>query len=233
MRLLVAHNDSEFVEDLKYNFSADGDLLQVATTVARAVEMLKQGEYDVVLTDMDFPDGTALDLRRKIAEIDDLPTIVISKRSETKQKVLALEYGSDDYMVMPIDIFELKARIRAVNRRRKQETRKEVDIQPSFFQFFRAGFEFHLIYRTVNFQGQPLDLTIKEFDILVVLIMNMGRVLTRDQLSELVWTSAMPSNDRTVDVHIRRLREKLERVGAAQYVQTKWGEGYVFRQSAY
>lgn len=229
MRLLVAHNDTELVEDLKYNFAADGDVLQVAATISRAIELLKSQEFDIVLMDMDFPDGTGLDLRRKISDYKDIPTIVISKRDEVKQKVLALEYGCDDYMVSPIDLFELKARIRAVLRRRQGAKDKAMEIQPNFFLFEKAGFTFHLIYRTVEYKKQPLDLTIKEFDILVILILNMGRVLSREQLSELVWSNQVPSNDRTVDVHIRRLREKLEKVDAAHFIQTKWGEGYQFR----
>lgn len=172
---------------------------------------------------MNFSDGTGLDFKKEISKLYSIPTIFVSDESDDMKKILALEYGADDYVVYPFNMLELKARIRAVLRRTKSDFDSE-NKNSNIMQI--GGFEFNLISRSVKRYGQDVELTGREFELLYALVSNKDKVLSRKELAAKLWEDAQ-SHIRTVDVHIKRLREKIKD-NESIIIRTKWGEGYYF-----
>ena len=229
MKLLLVYSDQEFIDNFNYSFKSEEYRIFAAHTIKEALLLLKKNEYDLVIMDMLFKDGTGLDLKRKMNEIIDIPTIVVSENKEPNEIVLALEYGCDDYIIRPFYLLELKARIRSVIRRsrvNKDETIKVVKEADNSMS--KDKFEFNILGRKVTVDEIELDLTGKEFDLLFILVSNKGKVFSRKELAASLWKDIEDSNIRTVDVHIRRLREKLESTSTDKYIQTRWGEGYFY-----
>ncbi|MFM1580949.1 response regulator transcription factor [Helcococcus bovis] len=229
MKLLLVYSDQEFIDNFNYSFKSEEYCIFSAHTIKEALLLLQKNEYDLVIMDMLFKDGTGLDLKRKMNEIIDIPTIVVSENKEPNEIVLALEYGCDDYIIRPFYLLELKARIRSVIRRsrvNKDETIKVVKEADNSMS--KDKFEFNILGRKVTVDEIELDLTGKEFDLLFILVSNKGKVFSRKELAASLWKDIEDSNIRTVDVHIRRLREKLESTSTDKYIQTRWGEGYFY-----
>ncbi|MFM1538321.1 response regulator transcription factor [Helcococcus bovis] len=229
MKLLLVYSDQEFIDNFNYSFKSEEYSIFSAHTIKEALLLLQKNEYDLVIMDMLFKDGTGLDLKRKMNEIIDIPTIVVSENKEPNEIVLALEYGCDDYIIRPFYLLELKARIRSVIRRsrvNKDETIKVVKEADNSMS--KDKFEFNILGRKVTVDEIELDLTGKEFDLLFILVSNKGKVFSRKELAASLWKDIEDSNIRTVDVHIRRLREKLESTSTDKYIQTRWGEGYFY-----
>lgn len=226
-KLLIVNQEKEFIDNFIYSFKSEDYEITSAATIKEATEQLKTNSFDLAIIDMSYKDGTGLDLKRKMNDLRDIPTIVVSKSSEPNDKVLALEYGCDDYVVSPFYLLELKARIRAVLRR---SNRVEVKAEPVERKdsLVKGLFEFNILGRKVKVDSIELDLTGKEFDLLYILVANKHKVFTRRNLADELWKGIDESNIRTVDVHIRRLREKLEPTRASKFIQTSWGEGYYF-----
>ena len=172
---------------------------------------------------MNFKDGTGLDLKRKLNEFCDIPTIVTTTLKDDMQKILIFEYGADDYLIYPFNILELKARIRAIMRRFGQR-RTDIDNL-----IFADDLEFNIVGRTVKLKGEEVDLTGKEFDILYIMAINPEKIFSREDIAKTVWKEEHVSDYRKIDVHIRRLREKIN-IGNITYIQTKWGEGYYYKK---
>ncbi len=233
LNIMLVNNDDQYSKELLLSFETESYEIFRYTTIEDALNAIKERDFDLALIDMTFEDGTGLDLKKKMNEIKDIPTIVVTEVSDDIQKVLALEYGSDDYLVRPFNILELKARIRAVLRRIVDSKKIEEEVRQKSQTLVCGELEINIVGRTVTRNGVEIDLTGKEFDFLYILALNPGHVFSRDELAEKIWGENYEGHLRTVDVHIRRLREKLEdETTGDQYIQTKWGEGYYIGEFA-
>lgn len=229
MKILLVNSSQEFIDNFKYSFKSEDYEISYTNTIKEAIEDLTKFEYDLVIIDMIYKDGTGLDLKRKMNEIGNIPTIVVSKSGEPNDIVLALEYGCDDYIVDPFYLLELKARIRSVLRRTKTNAEEKIRVvKENTNSLVKGRFEFNILGRKVKVDKVELDLTGKEFDLLFILVSNKQKVFSRRDLANELWNGIEESNIRTVDVHIRRLREKLESTETDRYIQTSWGEGYFY-----
>ena len=226
LKILLAFPESSYREEIVYNFSSDVNYeINNCSTIEDALKFIQKEEYDIVLMDMIFKDGTGLDLKKKMNDIIDIPTIFVTEVNDDIQKVLALEYGADDYIVYPFNILELKARIRAVLRRvAKNEDKNSVDKDN---EIVINNFKFSIVGRIVTLDDEEIDLTGKEFDILYILVSNPGKVTSREDIAKEIWGENYEGHLRTVDVHIKRLREKIDDKEST-LIRTKWGEGYYF-----
>ena len=191
-----------------------------------ALEKAKTGDYDMILLDIMLPKLTGLEVCQQIREFSSVPIIMLTAKGEDMDKILGLEYGADDYITKPFNILEVKARIKAIMRRTRKEEKKE-----SFGKTLVSGdLKLDCEGRRVFIAGREINLTAKEFDVLELLAKNPNKVYSRENLLNLVWGYEYPGDVRTVDVHIRRLREKIEAVPSdPKYVHTKWGIGYYFQ----
>ena len=190
-----------------------------------ALEYAKKTEYDVVLLDIMLPKLNGFEVCQRIREFSNMPIIMLTAKTEDMDKILGLEYGADDYIAKPFNILEVKARIKAIMRRSKR-TEKEKDKKK---EIISGDLKIDTEGRRVYIQEKEINLTAKEFDLLELLMVNPNKVYSRESLLELVWGKDYPGDVRTVDVHIRRLREKIEtNPSEPTYVHTKWGVGYYF-----
>lgn len=219
-QLLLAIPDNDYRNELNYVFEADGYDIRQARKIREVIKALEQ-PVDLILCDMQYPDGTGLTLIEKVRELTQAPLIVITDIAEDLQKVLALEYGADDFLVKPFNILELKARMRTVLRRGKS---KEQGME---FTVTTGELTLNIIGRQVQYGTVVLDLTGREFDILLVLATEPGEIFSRYRLAEIVWGGDFIGDIRAVDVHVKRIRKKFHEAGIADPpLKTKWGEGY-------
>ena len=226
LKILLAFPESSYREEIVYNFSSDVNYeINNCSTIEDALKFIQKEEYDIGLRDIICKVGTGLDLKKKMNDIIDIPTIFVTEVNDDIQKVLALEYGADDYIVYPFNILELKARIRAVLRRvAKNEDKNSVDKDN---EIVINNFKFSIVGRMVTLDDEEIDLTGKEFDILYILVSNPGKVTSREDIAKEIWGENYEGHLRTVDVHIKRLREKIDDKEST-LIRTKWGEGYYF-----
>ena len=190
-----------------------------------AVELAAAGDLDLIVLDLMMPRMDGLEACSKIREFSDVPIIMLTAKSEDMDKLMGFEHGADDYLTKPFNILELKARIRALLRRSgsSQKSNKEDVLQCGHITLDRSA-------RNAYNDGKMVDLTQKEFDLVELLMRNPNRVYSREALLDAIWGYDNSSDIRTVDVHIRRLREKLERTPASpEHILTKWGVGYYFK----
>lgn len=224
LKILMALPLDSQINDIKYAMQEDENYeITFVDNIEDSLINLDNKTFDLLITDMTFKDGSGLDLKRKINEFLDIPTIVTTTLKDDMQKILIFEYGADDYLIYPFNVLELKARIRAIMRRIGQ---KRTDIENIIFA---GDLEFNIVGRTVKLKGEEIDLTGKEFDILYVIALNSDRVFTREDIAKSVWKEEHLGDYRKIDVHIRRLREKIN-TGDSTYIQTKWGEGYYYKK---
>ncbi|NCC44239.1 MAG: response regulator transcription factor, partial [Clostridia bacterium] len=183
-------------------------------------------EYDMVLLDLMLPKMNGFEVCQQIREFSDVPIIMLTAKGEDMDKILGLEYGADDYITKPFNILEVKARIKAIMRRTKKPEVKEEKARMVEIGELKLDCE----SRRVFIGGREINLTAKEFDVLELLVFNPNKVYSRENLLNIVWGYEYPGDVRTVDVHIRRLREKIEtNPSEPKYVHTKWGVGYYFQ----
>jgi len=192
-----------------------------------ALEEFSKHHFDLVILDLMLPRVPGERVCRAIRDNSDVPIIMLTAKGEDMDKILGLEYGADDYMTKPFNILEVKARIKTILRRASQpvaaEKKKIIRVR---------DLEVNIVNRSVTLGGKEVRLTAKEFDLLQLFINNRGKVFSREAMLETVWKYDYMGDARTVDVHIRRLREKLERNPAApEYIITKWGVGYYFAEA--
>lgn len=224
LKILMALSDNSQINDLMYSMLEDENYeISTAKTIEDTLILADQKLFDILIMDMNFKDGTGLELKKKLNLICDIPTIIVTALKDDMQKILMFEYGADDYLVYPFNILELKARIRAIMRRVGQK-RSDIDNI-----IFADDLEFNIVGRTVKLKGKEVDLTGKEFDILYIIAINPEKIFTREDIAKSVWKEEIISDYRKIDVHIRRLREKIN-IGSTTYVQTKWGEGYYYKK---
>lgn len=230
MRILVVDDEKLLVKGITFNLENEGYEVDGAYDGQQALELFNKNKYDLIILDLMLPIYDGLSLSRKIRETSDVPVIMLTAKGEGSDKLLGFEYGADDYMTKPFDILELKARIKAILRRSPRLSKGENHVESVLTA---KDLRVDLIKRTVEVRGRTPELTAKEFDLFVMLMSNVGKVFSRDELLENVWGYGYPGDIRTVDVHIRRIREKIEQDDAnPEYIMTKWGVGYYFNDPA-
>ena len=225
-KVLVVDDEKLIVKGIRFSLEQDGMEVDCAYDGEEALEMVQAKEYDIVLLDIMLPKLTGLEVCQQIREFSTVPVVVLAAKGDDMDKILGLEYGADDYITKPFNILEVKARIKAIIRR----TTPKENVQNKS-QVIEAG---NLVLdcesRRVNVDGKEINLTAKEFDVLELLVQNPQKVYSRENLLNIVWGYEYLGDVRTVDVHIRRLREKIEaNPSEPKYVHTKWGVGYYFQ----
>lgn len=227
-KVLVVDDEKLIVKGLRFSLEQDDMEVECAYDGEEALEMAKSNQYDLVLLDIMLPKLTGLEVCQQIREFSDVPVIMLTAKGEDMDKILGLEYGADDYITKPFNILEVKARIKALLRRTGTKTK---GVSEKKAQVLEAGdLRLDCEGRRLHISGVEVNLTAKEFDVLELLVLNPNRVYSRENLLKLVWGEDYPGDVRTVDVHIRRLREKIEpNPSEPKYVHTKWGVGYYYK----
>lgn len=225
-KILVVDDEKLIVKGIRFSLEQDGMEVDCAYDGEEALNMAKEHTYDLILLDVMLPKYTGFEVCQMIREFSDVPVIMLTAKGDDMDKILGLEYGADDYITKPFNILEVKARIKAILRRiGKQKAKKENDnvLSKNDMRIDRQS-------RRVYVKEKEINLTAKEFDLLELLAMNPDKVYSREELLNIVWGYEYPGDARTVDVHVRRLREKIEpNPSDPMYVYTKWGVGYYFR----
>ena len=225
MKILVVDDEDLLVKGIRFNLSNDGYEVITGTNGVEAVSLAKSQQPNLINLDIMMPEMDGLTACTKIREFSDVPIILLTAKAEDMDKLLGFEHGADDYLTKPFNILELKARVRALLRRTTSQTEEE----PTTLTIGSVTLD--LAGRNAYKDGILADLTAKEFDVVEFLMRNPNRVYSREALLDTIWAYEYRSDIRTVDVHIRRLREKLEMNPAdPQYIMTKWGVGYYFRK---
>ena len=225
MKILVVDDEALLVKGIRFNLQNDGYEVITGSNGLEAVELVRAESPDLVVLDIMMPEMDGLTACTVIREFSDVPIILLTAKAEDMDKLIGFEQGADDYLTKPFNILELKARIRAMlrrvgNQRNEQATTLTI-----------GTITLDLDARNAYRSGEIADLTAKEFDVIEFLMRNPNRVYSREALLDTIWAYEYRSDIRTVDVHIRRLREKLEENPAdPQYIMTKWGVGYYFRK---
>ena len=223
-KVLVVDDEKLIVKGIKFSLEQDNMEVDCAYDGEEAIEAARKTEYDVVLLDVMLPKADGFEVCRTIREFSNMPIIMLTAKDGDMDKILGLEYGADDYITKPFNILEVKARIKAIVRRSKRNA------PVSQAEIEKGGLRINVESRNVYVEGNEVNLTAKEFDLLELLVNNPNKVYSREQLLSLVWGYDYPGDVRTVDVHIRRLREKIEaNPKEPKYVNTKWGVGYYFK----
>lgn len=227
-KVLVVDDEKLIVKGLRFSLEQDDMEVECAYDGEEALEMAKSNKYDLVLLDIMLPKLTGLEVCQQIREFSDVPVIMLTAKGEDMDKILGLEYGADDYITKPFNILEVKARIKAIIRRTGSKTK---GVSEKKAQVLEAGdLRLDCEGRRLYISGVEVNLTAKEFDVLELLVLNPNRVYSRENLLKLVWGEDYPGDVRTVDVHIRRLREKIEpNPSEPKYMHTKWGVGYYYK----
>ena len=192
-----------------------------------ALEKIRANTYDIVLLDIMLPKYSGLEVCQMAREFSDVPIIMLTAKGEDMDKILGLEYGADDYITKPFNILEVKARIKAILRR---NSKNDASVEEDTHVIEKKGLKIETDSRRVFVNGHEVNLTAKEFDMVFLLVSNPNKVYSRDDLLKEIWGASYPGDARTVDVHVRRLREKIETHPAdPEYIHTKWGVGYYFQ----
>lgn len=225
-KVLVVDDEKLIVKGIKFSLEQDEMLVDCAYDGEEAVALAKEKEYDIILLDLMLPKMDGLEVCQHIREFSDVPIIMITAKGDDMDKILGLEYGADDYITKPFNILEVKARMKAIIRRNNKNHAKEEAERI----IERGDLRLELDGRRLFITDEEVNLTAKEFDLLELLITNPNKVYSRENLLNTVWGYEYPGDVRTVDVHIRRLREKIEsNPSEPKYVHTKWGVGYYFQ----
>ncbi|HAE41563.1 MAG TPA: DNA-binding response regulator [Clostridiales bacterium] len=224
-KILIVDDEPLLVKGLKYSLEQDGYAIESASDGKEALDKFESHRYDLIILDLMLPEIDGLEVCQRIREKSDTPIIMLTAKGEDMNKILGLEYGADDYMTKPFNILELKARVKAILRRSATKSNSLNDQI-----IYIDDFILNTLGRKVIINGKEVGLTAKEFDLLILLATNPGKVFNREELLEIIWGYEYYGDLRTVDVHVRRLREKIEKdSNNYEYVLTKWGVGYYFR----
>ena len=224
MKILVVDDEKLLVKGMKFNLENEGYQVECAYDGAAAVELARNGQFDLIILDVMMPEVDGLEACMRIREFSNVPIIMLTAKSEDADKLMGFECGADDYLTKPFNILELKARVRALLRR-------AAGVQRNRGAILAAGdLSLNTEERGARRDGQTVELTAKEYDLIELLMRNPRRVYSRENLMNVVWGYSYAGDYRTVDVHIRRLREKLEKNPAEpDHIMTKWGVGYYFK----
>ena len=225
-KILVVDDEKLIVKGIKFSLEQDGLEIDVAYDGEEALNFIRKNKYDLAVLDVMLPKMDGLQVCREVREFSQMPIIMVTAKGEDMDKIMGLEYGADDYMTKPFNILELKARIKAVLRRSSASKEEKT---PAKNEMHIRVLLVDLDSRRVFVDGKESYLTAKEFDLLELLMKTPGKVYSREKLLDTVWGFDYPGDVRTVDVHVRRLREKIEKnPSAPEYIFTKWGVGYYF-----
>ena len=229
MKILVVDDEKTLVKGTKFNLENEGYQVDACYDGAAAVEMAGVGDYDLIILDLMMPELDGLGACQQIRMFSNVPIIMLTAKSEDADKLLGFESGADDYVTKPFNILELKARVRALLRRSAVTTAQQKAEQQNEALLVKGSISLDTERRQAYRDGVPVELTAKEFDLIEFFMKKPGKVFSRESLLDLVWGYDYQGDIRTVDVHIRRLREKLEPNPASPaYILTKWGVGYYF-----
>ena len=224
-KVLVVDDEKMIVKGIRFSLIQEGMEVDCAYDGEEALSYARNTEYDVVLLDVMLPKLDGFQVCQQIREFSDMPIIMLTAKGDDMDKILGLDYGADDYITKPFNILEVKARMKAIMRRTSKTARPEKQTVRK-----AGGLELDEQNRRVYVDGREINLTAKEFYVLELLMQNPDKVYSIESLLGLVWGAEFPGDARTVDVHIRRLREKIEpNPKEPQYVHTKWGVGYYFK----
>ena len=224
-RVLVVDDEKLIVKGIRFSLEQDGMEVDCAYDGEEALTYARNSQYDVILLDVMLPKLNGFEVCQQIREFSNVPIVMLTAKGDDMDKILGLDYGADDYITKPFNILEVKARIKAIMRRtgRQEESKGNTNMIES------RDMKLDCNGRRVYIDSKEINLTAKEFELLELLIKNPNKVYSRDNLLKLIWGTDYPGDVRTVDVHIRRLREKIEKVPSdPAYVHTKWGVGYYF-----
>ena len=226
MKILVVDDEELLVKGIRFNLQNDGYEVITGSSGLDAIRLVQEASPDLIVLDVMMPEMDGLAACSRIREFSDIPIILLTAKTDDMDKLMGFDCGADDYLTKPFNILELKARIRALLRRSQS---KEKEFSETVLTIGTISLD--LGARNAYRSGQPVDLTAKEFDVIEFLMRNPNRVYSREALLDTIWLYEYRSDIRTVDVHIRRLREKLEDNPAEpNYIMTKWGVGYYFRK---
>ena len=229
-KVLVVDDEKMIVKGIRFSLLQDGYEVDTAYDGEEALQKASANQYDIILLDVMLPKHSGLEVLQQIREFSAVPVIMLTAKGEDMDKILGLDYGADDYITKPFNILEVKARIKAIIRRVAGSRRERGDEDERILENGDLRMDFD--NRRVTVSGKEINLTSKEFELLELLATHPGKVYSRSMLLQTVWGKDYPGDVRTVDVHIRRLREKVEpNASEPVYVQTKWGVGYYFRQN--
>ena len=224
-KVLVVDDEKLIVKGIRFSLEQDGMEVDCAYDGEEALEFARQNQYDMILLDVMLPKMNGFEVCQQIREFSSVPIVMLTAKGDDMDKILGLDYGADDYITKPFNILEVKARIKAIMRR----TNRKGEDKEVLRMLEKGNMRLDCEGRRAYIEGKEINLTAKEFEVLELLMRNPGKVYSRENLLKLVWGNDYPGDVRTVDVHIRRLREKIENVpGEPVYVRTKWGVGYYF-----
>ena len=223
-KVLVVDDEKLIVKGIRFSLEQDGMEVDAAYDGEEAVDAVKANHYDVILLDVMLPKMSGFEVCQQIRDFSDVPIIMLTAKGDDMDKILGLEYGADDYITKPFNILEVKARIKAIIRRSGKTEAVQAPKNDEMANY--DGLKVDIEGRQVFINDQEVNLTAKEFDLLELLMTHSGKVYSREQLLDEIWGKSYPGDVRTVDVHIRRLREKIEvSPSEPKYIHTKWGVG--------
>ena len=227
-KVLVVDDEKLIVKGIRFSLEQDGMEVECAYDGEEALKLATENQYDMILLDIMLPKMYGFEVCQQIRGFSDVPIVMLTAKGDDMDKILGLDYGADDYITKPFNILEVKARIKAIMRRTSGKREKEEAVKVIESGDLKLDGE----SRRLFILGKEINLTAKEFDLLELLVMNPGKVYSRENLLNIVWGYEYPGDVRTVDVHVRRLREKIEKnPSEPKYVHTKWGVGYYFQHS--
>lgn len=226
-KVLVVDDEKLIVKGIRFSLEQDGMEVDCAYDGEEAFQMAKENEYDMILLDVMLPKMNGFEVCQAIREFSDMPIVMLTAKGDDMDKILGLEYGADDYITKPFNILEVKARIKAIMRRTSPSKPKVVN--ESVVE--KGDLRLDCDSRRLFVMGKEVNLTAREFELLELFVKNENKVYSRENLLSIIWGKDYPGDVRTVDVHVRRLREKIEsNPSEPKYVHTKWGVGYYYNQ---
>ena len=222
-KVLIVDDEKLIVKGIRFSLEQDGMEVDCAYDGEEALAMIQSKEYDIILLDVMLPKKDGFEVGQQVREFSGVPIVMLTAKGEDMDKILGLEYGADDYITKPFNILEVKARIRAIMRRTTPKQKEAAKVIED------GDLKLYCDDRRAFVAGREMNLTAREFDVLELLVLNPNKVYSRESLLKLIWGNDYPGDVRTVDVHIRRLREKIEENPSnPRYVHTKWGVGYYY-----
>ena len=227
-RILVVDDEKLIVKGIKFSLEQDEMQVDVAYDGEEALEKIRNNHYSLILLDLMLPKLSGMEVCQQVREFSDVPIVMLTAKGDDMDKIMGLENGADDYITKPFNILEVKARIKGIIRRNENASRKNAKAVSRVIE--NGALKIDLDNRRLMINQKEINLTIREFELLEFFVTNPGKVYDRESLLKLVWGEDYPGDVRTVDVHVRRLREKIEdNPSEPRYVQTKWGVGYYYK----
>ncbi|SHG88853.1 response regulator transcription factor [Tepidibacter thalassicus] len=226
IKILIIDDQPLLIEQIKYAFEDEYYKMNRVYNIEEVLKQIENKSYDIIILESELHKKDGFQICKEIRKFSSVPIIMITPMGEDMKKIMALEFGADDCLSKPFNVLELKARIKAILRRTKRV--EVVNLSP---EFEIGEFKINTLGRKISYKGEDINLTGKEFDLFLLLITNPNKVFNRQQLLEKIWGYEYYGDLRTVDVHVRRLREKIEKNSSnPKYILTKWGMGYYFKE---